>query len=213
MSHSLGPYGLQPAKLLCPWNFPGKNTAVGSHFLLRGNFLTQGSNSGLLYGRQSPALQAVSCASVRFFPNSAIRDPDSKSLDRHPAAQLFQKYHNWVLLRMLSNKYLFSIRYLKFLWVLICLKNSETKQEIRSCALLPPAGEFLVLQRHKLHLSSEVAQSCLTLCDPMDCSLPGSSVHGIFQARILAWVAISFFKTALRGFVFYFQWLDPSTFF
>ena len=36
-----------------------------------------------------------------------------------------------------------------------------------------------------------VAQSCLTLCDPMDCSPPGSSVHGIFQARILEWVAIS----------------------
>ena len=34
-------------------------------------------------------------------------------------------------------------------------------------------------------------QSCPTLCDPMDCSLPGSSVHGIFQARILKWVAIS----------------------
>ena len=39
---------------------------------------------------------------------------------------------------------------------------------------------------------SEVAQSCPTLCDPMDCSLPGSSVHGIFQARILEWGAISF---------------------
>ena len=36
--------------------------------------------------------------------------------------------------------------------------------------------------------------SCLTLCDPMDCSLPGSSVHGILQARILEWVAISFSK-------------------
>ena len=35
------------------------------------------------------------------------------------------------------------------------------------------------------------AQSCLTLCDPMDCSPPGSFVHGIFQARILEWVAIS----------------------
>ena len=39
---------------------------------------------------------------------------------------------------------------------------------------------------------SEVAQSCLTLCDPRDCSPPGSSVHGIFQARVLEWVAISF---------------------
>ena len=36
------------------------------------------------------------------------------------------------------------------------------------------------------------AQSCLTLCDPMDCSLPQPSVHGIFQARILEWIAISF---------------------
>ena len=39
----------------------------------------------------------------------------------------------------------------------------------------------------------EIAQSCLTLCDPMDCSLPGSSVDGIFQARVLEWGAIAFF--------------------
>ena len=39
---------------------------------------------------------------------------------------------------------------------------------------------------------SEFTQSCPTLCDPIDCSLPGSSVHGIFQARVLEWVAISF---------------------
>ena len=45
---------------------------------------------------------------------------------------------------------------------------------------------------------SEVAQSCLTLCDPMDCSLPGSSVHGILQARILEWVAISFSRGSSR---------------
>ena len=38
----------------------------------------------------------------------------------------------------------------------------------------------------------EVAQSCLTLCDPMDYSLPGFSIHGIFQARVLEWVVISF---------------------
>jgi hypothetical protein len=41
---------------------------------------------------------------------------------------------------------------------------------------------------------SEVAQSCPTPRDPMDCSLPGSSVHGIFQARVLEWVAIAFSK-------------------
>ena len=44
----------------------------------------------------------------------------------------------------------------------------------------------------KVKSESEVAQSCLTLSDPMDCSLPGSSIHGIFQARVLEWVAITF---------------------
>ena len=43
-----------------------------------------------------------------------------------------------------------------------------------------------------LKVESEVAQSCPTLCDPVDCSPPGSSVHGILQARVLEWVAISF---------------------
>ena len=43
-----------------------------------------------------------------------------------------------------------------------------------------------------LALLSEIAQSCLTLCDPMDCSPPGSSIHGISKARVLEWVAISF---------------------
>ena len=46
--------------------------------------------------------------------------------------------------------------------------------------------------RHFAMKWSEFAQSCPTLCDPMDCSLLGSSVHGIFQARVLEWVAISF---------------------
>ena len=45
---------------------------------------------------------------------------------------------------------------------------------------------------------SEVAQLCLTLCDPMDCSLSGSSVHGIFQARVLEWIAISFSRGPSR---------------
>ena len=52
VSSSLRFHGLQAAKLLCPWNFPGKNTGVGSHSLLQGIFLTQGSNLGLLHGRQ-----------------------------------------------------------------------------------------------------------------------------------------------------------------
>ena len=47
----------------------------------------------------------------------------------------------------------------------------------------------------KVKSESEAAQSCLTLRDPIDCSLPGSSVHGIFQARVLEWGAIAFSTT------------------
>ena len=53
-------------------------------------------------------------------------------------------------------------------------------------------GCHFLLQCMKVKSESKVAQSCPTLCDPMDCSLPGSSVHGIFQARVLEWGAIAF---------------------
>ena len=46
------PHGVQHSRLLCAWDFPGKNAGVGCHFLLQGNFPTQGSNPGLLRCRQ-----------------------------------------------------------------------------------------------------------------------------------------------------------------
>ena len=53
-------------------------------------------------------------------------------------------------------------------------------------------GCHFLLQYMKVKSESEVAQSCPTLSDPMDCSPPGSSIHGIFQARVLEWGAIAF---------------------
>ena len=53
-------------------------------------------------------------------------------------------------------------------------------------------GCHFLLQCMKVKSESEVSQSCPTLSDPMDCSLPGSSIHGIFQAWVLEWVAIAF---------------------
>ena len=53
-------------------------------------------------------------------------------------------------------------------------------------------GCHFLLQCMKVKSESEVAQSCPTLHDPIDCSLPGSSIHGIFQARVLEWVATAF---------------------
>ena len=55
-------------------------------------------------------------------------------------------------------------------------------------------GCHFLLQCMKVKSESEVAQLCLTLSDPMDYSLPGSSIHVIFQARVLEWIAIAFSK-------------------
>ena len=73
---------------------------------------------------------------------------------------------------------------------------------------LPHCGQILYHLSHQRRPSgkpqvyheseSEIAQSCPTLCDHMDCSLSGSSVHGIFQARVLEWIAISFSRGSSR---------------
>ena len=67
--------------------------------------------------------------------------------------------------------------------ILLCPWDSPSKNTGVGCHFL--------LQCMKVKSQSEFAQSCPTLCDPMDCSLPGSSIHGIFQARVLEWGAIA----------------------
>ena len=72
-----------------------------------------------------------------------------------------------------------------------------------SCCSLPSGHKLFaffpcVKCSHLLLKWSEVAQSCPTLCNPMDCILPGSSIHGIFQARVLEWVTISFSRGSSR---------------
>ena len=70
---------------------------------------------------------------------------------------------------------------LSLLYVKITLVQADPKKKLTRS-----------LVSKALESESEVTRSCPTLCDPVDCSLPGSSVHGILQARILEWVAISF---------------------
>ena len=77
MSDSLRPHGLLPTRLLCPWNSPGKNTGVGSHSLLQGIFLTQGSNLDLPHCRQILLLY----------------EPPGKPIDIHTHNLIFYHIH------------------------------------------------------------------------------------------------------------------------
>ena len=93
--------------------------------------------------------------------------------------------------------------------VILLLLLLSRFSRVQLCAILETAAHQALLplgfsrQEHwsglpfpsqcmKVKSESEAAQSCLTLSDPMDCSLPGSSIHGIFQARVLEWGAIAF---------------------
>ena len=139
MSDSLQPHGLWHSRLLCPWDFPDKNTGAGCHFLLQGIFLTQRLNM-----------------SSAWWILYQLRHLGSTK--RHPPWR-------------------------NFIWYSFpCFE----KMVVALTASLK-AVFFCTLKVKVL-----VAQSCPTLCNPMHYSWPGSSVHKIFQARILEWVAIPF---------------------
>ena len=93
--------------------------------------------------------------------------------------------------------------------VILLLLLLSCFSRVQLCAILETAAHQALLplgfsrQEHwsglpfpsqcmKVKSESEAAQSCLTLSDPMDCSLPGSSIHGIFQARVLEWGAVAY---------------------
>ena len=96
-----------------------------------------------------------------------------------------------------------------FLCCCCCLVTSVVSDSVRPHGLQPTrllrpwdspgkntgVGCHFLLQCMKVESGSEVIQSCLTLSNPVDCSLPGSSIHGIFQATVLEWGAIAFSQT------------------
>ena len=105
----------------------------------------------------------------------------------------FQLYHQ-------SFQWVFRIDFLQYslVWSPCCPRDSQESCPtawFKSISFWHSA--FFIVQLSHPYMTtgktiSEVAQSCPTLCDPMDSSLPGSSIHRIFQARVLEWVAISF---------------------
>ena len=75
-------------------------------------------------------------------------------------------------------------------------RNINNLRYADDTTLMVESEEELKSLLMKVKNESEVTQSCRTLCDAMDCSLPGSSVHGILQTRVLEWVAVFFSKTS-----------------
>ena len=224
--------------LLCPWNSPGKNTAVGSHSLLQGIFLTQGSNPGLLHCRRilyhlsyqgSPLLiwgnrnsipnklaqpllgsgtggrrttHLDVCGVPTFGELNLCRHPSlkltfivqlssifTKSFQPHSLAQQIKEFFKSWTCRLVVIHFLFG--------TLASFAVQNPDLVLKAQLKRGRKVNYLAKSIRQVHLKLTqyckstmllVAQSCLTLCDSMNCSPPGSSVHGIFQARILKWV-------------------------
>ena len=83
----------------------------------------------------------------------------------------------------------FQLSYFKFWKMMLCKCWTQYTSKFGRLSSGHRRSVFILIPKKS---ESEVAQLCLTLCDPMDCSLQGSSVHGIFQAILLEWIAISF---------------------
>ena len=158
----------QPTRLPHPWDSPGKNTGVGCHFLLQ------------CMKVKSKREVAQSC--------STLSDPMDCSLLGSSTHEIFQASTGvgcHCLLRVQS----------------LSLSNSVRPHRWQPTRLPRPwdspgnnsgVGCHFLLQCMKVKSESEVAQSSPTLSDPVDCSPPGSSIHRIFQARVLEWGAIAF---------------------
>ena len=144
--------------LICPWNFPGKNTGVGFRFLLQGIFPTQGSNLGLfcLLYRQAGSLLLV--PPWKPHAAAAAAAAAAKSLQSCPT-----------LCDPIDSS----------------PPGSADPGILQTRTLEWVAVSFSKAWKWKVKSESEVTQSHPTLRDPLDCSLPGSSIHGIFQARVL----------------------------
>ena len=149
----------------CLWDFPGKYTGVGCHFLLQEIFPTQGLNQGLLHYRQT-----LYCLSHQ------------GSLPRTTLISVLKVWHPWSPLSQGKTRGLVT------LWYSSLLHKTNSCAMLRTYSWTTPSFPFLGF----LFVALLVTKLCLTLCDPMDCSPPASSVHGILQARILEWVAMPF---------------------
>ena len=190
MSHSLWPHGLHSL-----WNSLGQNTGVGSLSLLQGIFPTQVSHiAGKFFTSWTSREAQKWCQSTLKSESescSVMSDFATPLTVAHqaPLSMGFSRQEYWSGLPFPS------------LWGLLNPGIEPTSPALAGGFFttkptgkphtLPTINLSCVLYPFSVQFGS-VAQSCLTLCNPMDCNLPGASVPGTLQARILEWVAISF---------------------
>ena len=186
---------------------------MGCHFLLQGIFPTQGLNSRLLHFRQSPAskwilyhwatkywiLSQGECCLWESDGSSLLSKTDIALLvhgrgcyiETLPPSKVQTKNLHWESVPSLT-----SLSGSGPTTNVPCSLSESLYWRLSSLNSIPTFILSLLthsrVRSHSADKKSEVAQSCPTLSNPMDCSLPGSSIYGVFQARILEWVAISF---------------------
>ena len=186
---------------------------MGCHFLLQGIFPTQGLNSRLLHFRQSPASKWILyCWATKYWILSqgewCLWESDGSSLlNKTDIAFLVHRKRSYIetwppskvqtkCLHWESVPSLTSLSGSGPTTNVPCSLNESLYWRLSSLNSIPTFILLLLtqsrLRSHSGDKKSEITQLYLTLSDPMDCSLPGSSIYGIFQARILEWVAISF---------------------
>ena len=170
------PHRRQPISLPCPWDSPGKNTGVGCHFLLQRMKVKSESEVTQSCLTLSNPMDCPPGSSIHGIFRATVLEwgaiafsPITSCCPVVSVVSDFVQPHGLQPTRLL------------------CPWDSPGKNTGVGCHFL--------LQCMKVGSESEVAQSCLILRDPMDCSLPGSSIHGIFQARVVEQGAIAFSGT------------------
>ena len=193
MFDSVQPHRWQPTRLPCPWDSPGKNTGVGCHFLLQ-CMKVKSEVAQLCPTLSDPwtaAYQAppsMGFSRQEYWSGVPLPSPQQKSRYFLILQQISIAQRKRFISRLIGNVDFssFQVNNLEILHT-----PSNTTQPV------PSINRFWYNESE-----SEVTQSCPTLSDPMDCSPPGSSIHGIFQARVLEWGAITFFKPLINSYQF-----------
>ena len=207
MSDCFWPHGLQPTRLLCPWNSSGKNTGEGCHSLFQGIFLTQRLNLGFLHCRQ-----------ILYHLSHQGRPPKYAPLSMELSRQeywngLYYSFLQGILLSQRLNPGLLHCRqilyclslqgiilrfFLKVLFeklIYIGLDGLDVCNRYYSTCMQCARGsekwnywsKYMCVHNFDSESHSVVSNSC----DPMDSATPWT-LHGILQARILEWVAFPF---------------------